>query len=249
MTETGIIAEWADIEVGGAAMRAYVARPERPGSYPGVVVGHEIYGQHESVLDATERIATLGTVAILPDLFHRAAPRAQLQFSVDRDRGLELLRTLRRADVRADVGASLDYLAQRGTTSANMIGFSAGGHVAYYAATQLPLAFTAAFYPGWLPNTDIPLSTPEPTLAGTAGITGRIALYFGGADPLIPGADRTLIDKVLRDNGIEHEVVVYDDAQHGFLFAGRDSYHQSTAEAAWTHLTDALLAGSVAAGR
>ncbi|WP_067538996.1 dienelactone hydrolase family protein [Nocardia crassostreae] len=240
MSDTAIVSEWIELKVGDTVLTAYLARPETPGDYPGVVVGHEIYGRHESVVAATERLAALGAIAILPDLFHRVAPRAELEFSVDRDRGLELLRTLRRPEVLADISACLTELHRHGATSSSMVGFSAGGHVAYYAATQLPLAATAAIYPGWLTNTDIPLSTPEPTVRSTSGITGRMLLLFGGDDPLIPADARESLANTLRANAIDHEIVVYDRAPHGFLFPGRDSYRADIAEDAWKRLANLL---------
>ncbi|MEC3915468.1 dienelactone hydrolase family protein [Nocardia sp. CDC160] len=240
MTDAATVTEWIDLKVGSAVMSAYVARPAEPGPYPGVVVGHEIYGLHETARAATDRLASLGVIAVLPDLFHRVAPRAELRLHVDRERGLELLRTLTRPEVVDDIAACLDELRRRGATSLNMVGFSAGGHVAYYAATQLPLAATAAFYPGWLTNTDVPLSTPEPTVDATAGITGRIALFFGGEDPLIDAEARDELEAALSANDIQHEIVVYDDAPHGFLFPGRDSYRPEFAEDSWARLADLL---------
>ncbi|MEC3957136.1 dienelactone hydrolase family protein [Nocardia sp. CDC153] len=240
MTDAAIVTEWIDLKVGSAVMSAYVARPAEPGRYPGVVVGHEIYGLHDTARAATDRLASLGAIAVLPDLFHRVAPRAELTLHVDRERGLELLRTLNRPEVVDDISACLDELRRRGAVSLNMVGFSAGGHVAYYAATQLPLAATAAFYPGWLTNTDVPLSTPEPTVEATPGITGRIALFFGGEDPLIDAEARDELEAALSANDIQHEIVVYDDAPHGFLFPGRDSYRPEFAEDSWTRLADLL---------
>lgn len=243
MTETAIVTEWVDLEIGGAVMSAYVARPEASGDYPGVIVGHEIYGQHESVIAAAERLAALGVTVLVPDLFHRAEPRATLEWTAEgRERGLELLRTLNRAEVIADISACLDELKRRDATSLGMVGFSAGGHVAYYAATQLPLNVIAAFYPGWLTNTDIPLSTPEPTIESTAGITGRVLLFFGGQDPLIDADARALLDKALSDNNIEHELVVYEEAPHGFVYPGRDWYRPEFAEDAWSRLVKLLRA-------
>ncbi|APB00979.1 dienelactone hydrolase family protein [Nocardia seriolae] len=243
MSDAAIVTEWIDLKVGESVMTAYAARPAEPGRYPGVVVAHEIYGLHGTARAAVERLASLGVVAVMPDLFHRADPRAELELHVDRDRGLELLRTLSRPGVVDDVSACLDELRRRDVVSLNMVGFSAGGHAAYYAATQLPLAATAAFYPGWLTDTDIPLSTPEPTVEATPGITGRVVLFFGGADPLIDAEARDELEEALSVNDIQHEIVVYQDAPHAFLFPGRESYRPEIAEDSWARLADLLRAG------
>jgi carboxymethylenebutenolidase len=237
-----ITTEQLEIAVPGGRMSAHLARPVDAGSYPGVIVGQEIWGLSEQVLAAAERIARMGAVALVPDLYHRVAPRVQLTEPGDRERGMDLFRTLRRDEVRNDIAAGIDRLAELGTTSAHMVGFSAGAHVAFYAATQLPLATTAAFYPGWLMNTEVPLSTPEPTGTLAAGITGRIALFFGGRDHIITAMDRFDLAKVLLDNGIDYTMTVYEEAPHGFVFPGRDWYHRPSAEDAWARL-EAMLTG------
>ncbi|WP_067721624.1 dienelactone hydrolase family protein [Nocardia yamanashiensis] len=241
MTSLGITTEWIELDVDGTLVRAYVARPTAAGAYPGVIAAHEIYGQHPTMRATADRLAALGAIVILPDLFHRAEPGADLAFTPeDRERGLALLRTLTRDGVRADFAAALAELTRRGATATHLIGFSAGGHAAYYAATQFPVASVTAFYPGWLTNTDIQLSTPEPTIELSSAITGRVLLFFGGADGLIDGPARDGIAKTLGDIGIEHEIVVYDEAPHAFLNPGRATYREEYAEDAWSRLAGQL---------
>ncbi|QLY30303.1 dienelactone hydrolase family protein [Nocardia huaxiensis] len=240
MSDTGIVTEWIELAVGDGVLSAYVARPDGPGEYPGVVVGHEIYGQHESLLAVTERLAGLGVIAILPDLFHRAAPRERLEWNAEgRERGLALLRTLTRSDVVADVTACLGELHRRAATSVHMVGFSAGGHAAVYAATQLPFATVTAFSPGWLTNTDVPLSTPEPTIESAATITGKLVLILGSQDPLVDADARAVIANSLAEQRVNHEILIYD-APHSFTLPGRPAYREEYAEETWSKL-EALL--------
>ncbi len=106
-----------------------------------------------------------------------------------------------------------------------MVGLSVGGHIAYYAATQLPLAAVAVFYPGWLTDTGIALSRPEPTLALTPGLTAhgtRLLFLVGDADQLYTAAQRDQIAARLREDGVDHEMVVYPGAPHGFFCDERD---------------------------
>ncbi|WP_067828799.1 dienelactone hydrolase family protein [Nocardia inohanensis] len=241
MTSLAITTEWIELDVDGAAVRAYVARPEQPGLYPGVVASHEIYGQHPSILATADRLAALGAIVILPDFFHRAEPRATLEFTPeDRERGLALMRTQTRPGVLADFASATAELTRRGAATIHFIGFSAGGHAAYYAATQLPAASITAFYPGWLTDTDIQLSTPQPTVELSAGIKGRVLLFFGGADALIDAPARDTIAKSLTANAIDHEIVVYEDAPHAFLNPGRPTYREEYAEDAWQRLAEQL---------
>ena len=121
-----------------------------------------------------------------------------------------------------------------------MVGLSLGGHVAYLAATRLPLAAVVAAYPGWLNGTGIGLSRPEPTLTLTPGISGRVLVLCGGADHAISADDLAATDAALTAAGVAYEVVSYPGVAHGFLCDRRDSYDPAAAADAWPRI-DALL--------
>ena len=67
------------------------------------------------------------------------------------------MKQLRRPEVLADLRAVIEYLGTRSDTTSRtgIIGFSLGGYIAYLAATQFYLPAAAAFYGGWITNTDI----------------------------------------------------------------------------------------------
>jgi carboxymethylenebutenolidase len=132
-----------------------------------------------------------------------------------------------------------------------MVGLSVGGHIAYYAATQVSLGALAVFYPGWLTDTSITLSRPEPTLSLTPAIAGfgtRLLFLLGEADHLYTPEQREEIARRLRDDGVRHEMVVYPGAPHGFFCHERDTYRPDVADDAWARVT-ALLAAELAPTR
>ncbi len=128
-----------------------------------------------------------------------------------------------------------------------MVGLSAGGHIAHYVATQLPLAALVVFYPGWLTDTGIALSRPEPTLdltAGMAQLGTRMLFPVGEGDHLFTSEGRDKIAERLRHDGVNHEMVVYPGAPHGFFCDERDTYRPAAADDAFVRLT-ALLAAEL----
>jgi len=173
-----IVAEWVKIPVSGAVteMTTYLARPAGSGPWPAVLLGFEMFGVTGYLRRVAERLAGAGYVAMVPDFYHRySSSDSPVQLSADaegRSRGLELVGDLRRERVLADVQAALQHLAARQDTrgTAAMVGLSAGGHIAYYAATQVPLAALVVFYPGWSTGAEIPLSQPVATLTLTPDI-------------------------------------------------------------------------------
>jgi carboxymethylenebutenolidase len=229
-------------------MGAYLARPVAPGRRPGVIVAFEMFGLTSYVRQVTDRIAELGYVAIAPDFYHRTAPGIELGSDpADRSRGLELLEQVTRPGALGDVRAAMAHLhGSVGTTpKTGMVGLSFGGHIAYFAATQLDLAATVAFYPGWLPTTDIALSRPEPTLSLTSGIAkhdGRLLLLVGEQDHVVPADQTRLIRAELEAAGVRHELVVYPDTPHGFACHQRDTFRPTAAQDAWRRVGALLLA-------
>src|SRR5579859_639139 len=55
----------------GFAMRAYLARPKAPGTYPAVIVLHEAFGLVEHERDVARRFANAGFIALAPDVYSR----------------------------------------------------------------------------------------------------------------------------------------------------------------------------------
>lgn len=229
----------------GSVAGGYLARPAAGGARPGVLVAHELFGVTSHIREVCERLAGRGYVALAPDFYHRIQPAAELAHdAAGRDRGFELLGLLDRAGVLADADAAYRYLKDFDCARVAVAGLSLGGHIGYLAATALPLAAVIAAYPGWLAGTEIGLSRPEPTLALTPGIRGRVLVLCGDADHAISGADLAQIDAALAGAGVPHEVVTYPGVSHGFLCDRQDSYDPAAAADAWARI-DALLAGEL----
>ncbi len=239
-----VITQTVQVTVGDEPpMSAYLAHPARPGPFPGVVVGMELFGISGHVRDVCDRLAGLGYLALAPDLYHRSAPGIELPEDAEgRERGFALLHQLTRDQALTDIAACLDYLLAAGSARVGMVGLSVGGHVAYLAAAALDLPAVAVAYGGWIPTTDIPLSRPDPTLADTPAITGRVLFLVGENDQLIPPEQRQAITDALANAGIRHDVIHYPATGHGFLSDRRDTFQPAAAEDAWQRIGQLLAA-------
>lgn len=233
----------------GPSMTGYLARPDTDAVLGGVVVGMELFGISAHVREVCEHLAGLGFLALAPDLYHRLAPGVELpEDEHGRARGFQLLNGLTRSDVLVDLRATSDDLHARGGVLAGMLGLSIGGHLAYLAASEIPLPAVAIAYGGWLTNTDIAVSRPDPTIARTPGITGRVLFLVGEHDHLIRPEHRREIADALTDAGVDHDLVEYPGARHGFLSTRRDSYHAAAAGDTWQRI-EQLFRTAVASTR
>jgi carboxymethylenebutenolidase len=254
--ETTIETSWIQIPVastedgGTAPMEGYLARPSGPGPWPGVLVGFEMFGITGFVRSVTDRLASAGYLALAPDFYHWQGGGGHVELPADADgraRGLELLNGLSRKLVRADVHAAIKALAARpgSTGQAAFFGMSAGGHIAFYAASQIPLSALVCLYPGWLADAGTGLSKVEPLLTLTPRIAGlgTPVLFLAGADDHLfkPGH----LDEIragLAEAGVRHEMIIYPDTPHGFFCHERDTYRPLAADDAWARATKFLSA-------
>jgi len=250
--ENAIVTEWLHVAVPGASapMPAYLARPATAGPWPAVLLGFEMFGITGYLREVAAQVADSGYLAVVPDFYHWQSPDgSHIELPADaggRERGLELINGLRRDQVEADVRAAIEHVSARPdcTGEVAMVGLSAGGHIAFYAATRVPLAALAVFYPGWLTGSEVGLSQAGPVLDGTSRLAelGTPVLVMAGADDhLYAPGDLDAIEAALAGSGVRHEVVVYPGTPHGFACFERDTHRPEAADDAWRRAR-ALLA-------
>ncbi len=228
----------------GTTVVAHVAKPAGARAATGVIVAHELFGVAPNIGVVIDDLAKAGYLALAPEFYHRDAPPGHWMKTDDayREEGFRLLHRLTRQQALDDVAACMAWLRdQPSIQRIAMIGFSAGGHLAYLCACRFPVSRAAVLYGGWLPTTDIPLSQPEPTLALTSGITGRILYAVGEDDVQIDAAQRRQIGDALRAAGVDHEIAVYPGTGHAFFWPGTPAFNESARDDAWSRVL-ALLA-------
>jgi carboxymethylenebutenolidase len=183
---------------------------------------------------------------LAPDFYHRSGDRIDLPATpAGRARGLELLEALDRPGVIDDAQSVIDHLAEPSPTDtrAAMVGLSAGAHIAYAVASQIPLSALVLFYSGWLTEPGTALSRPQPLLELTpkiAALGTPMLLLVGEDDHLYTPAQLQQIEQRLREHQVDHEMVVYPNTPHGFFCHERETYRPHQADDAFARFT-ALL--------
>jgi carboxymethylenebutenolidase len=202
----------------GATCGGYIATPAAPG--PAVIVIQEWWGLVDHIRDVCDRFAAEGFVALAPDLYHGRTAKP-----TEPDLAGKLLMGLKLEKAGKDMADAHDYLLALDVVSpkkVGVIGFCAGGNLAYQLAALRPVA-CAAFYPyPFLP-------WPDP-----AAIKGPAQFHIAALDeaPTVETA-RQLVDE-LNDAGKQAELFVYEGADHAFFNDTRvDSYRPDAAKEAW----------------
>jgi carboxymethylenebutenolidase len=213
-------------------MRSYLARPAAPGSYPGLVVAIEAWGLNDQIKRTADRLATEGFVAIVPDLYFRQ-PDNVVAYN-DLAKGFRLMATIRDDEFVADMSSALEFLKQRDEVRPlfGTVGFCMGGTVAFVTACRnAEVKATVPFYGAGMLSA--PPSGGKARSEYVSSLRASVLGFFGGLDAFIPATEVHKLSEVLATIGKDAEIVLYPDADHGFMNEDRPSYHPARAAEAW----------------
>jgi carboxymethylenebutenolidase len=222
----------------GTAVDAIHARPDgMPVS--GIVLHPDLMGIRPLYDDLCQRLATHGFAVVAPEPFVRAPAdvRADEEFASRQAYASQLDDDLQIGDLEI----AADYLVVHDDVrEIAVVGFCMGGMQALKAAATGRFDKAVMFYgmivppDGWVgPKTRLPLDTAGevcPTLA-----------IFGALDVFTPAADIEALRAAWVDRP-DCEIVVYPEADHGFVHAPeRESHRADDAADAWRRVLAFLL--------
>lgn len=221
-----ILYESFGIPVGSGFQPGYLARPDRTGSFPAVLVVPGIRGLTSFDKDACRRLARLGYVAVALDPYRGHGPggRASLDEAITRYADLTDGRVLR------DLAETLEFLQSPDLTfvdgaSIGVVGFDTGGRFGLLLSDRPNVAGVVACY--------APLGDDDRTHhvgERLARIGVPVLGLYGAADELIPTAT---VDEAA---GIAGEWILYEGARHEFLDPDSEAYDAAAASDAWSRI-------------
>ena len=235
--ESGLITEIDQIPVTGGTIRGYVARPKAAGRFPVVIVVNEVFGLHAYIMDICRRLAKLGYVAIAPGFFDRAGDPAPL---TDFGAIMKIVAAASDQQVMSDVGSTLRFLEGQPWAEMRKVaitGFCWGGKVVWNACETYPdFKAGVSWYGPLAPQAGAPADPSRIwPIDHAAGLRCPVLGLYGGKDPLaqaIPAMRQALSAAGKSDS----EIIIYEDAAHGFHADYRASYNETDARDGWQRL-------------
>lgn len=210
--------------------------PDGSGPRPGVLMFPDAGGARETFAAMGDRLASLGYVTLVPDVYHRNAPWPPFDMATaftdeaERRRLFELMGTLTRERIIADGGAYLDFLLARDEVTgptAGVTGYCMGGRMSLIVAAGQPdqVGAAASFHGGRIA---LPEDPESPHLAAPRI---RATVYVAGArdDEWYSAEHAALLESALTAAGVEHTCETYP-ALHGFAVPDNPA-HDPAAEA------------------
>jgi carboxymethylenebutenolidase len=227
--------------------------PDGDGPWPGVLVFPDAGGARETFRQMGDRLASMGYVTLVPDIYYRAGEWAPFNVATlftdkqERARMSRLTSLLTNDGIIADSGAYASFLLARPEVTGSAIGttgYCLGGRMSLIAAGGLgsKIAAAASFHGGRLAVEGDPSS---PHLSADR-ITATV--YVAGAtdDDSFTASQAELLERALTDAGVDHTLEFYP-ARHGFAVPDNPTYNTEANARHWDALDElyrARLQGS-----
>jgi carboxymethylenebutenolidase len=214
----------------GNRLAAFAALPEVP-AHAGVVILPDVRGLYRFYEELALRFAEHGIAAVAIDYFGRTAG---VEKRGDHFEYMPHVGQTSADGVQADVRAGVEHLRAGGVAAVFTVGFCFGGrHSWLSAAGGHALAGAIGFY-----------GRPGPGQDGTPGPSQRAALMEApvlalqaGDDQHITAEDNAAFARALAEAGVEHELVTYEGAPHGFFDRRQEDFADASKDA-WQRVLD-----------
>ncbi|MGV8989519.1 MAG: dienelactone hydrolase family protein [Cypionkella sp.] len=230
-------------------VKAWVFHPAKP-TTTGIILYMDAFGPRPALEDMAERMAVLGHVVLLPDLFYRAGAYgpfdAATAFSNDASRAqlMGLIGGISQDMTVRDTATFLEMLSTESATGpVAAVGYCMGGARALNAAAAYPnrIKVAASFHGGNLAS-----DQPDSPHTRVSAIKGAVYVGCAGVDRSFPPEQSAKLAQALREAELDHMIENFVGMAHGWCVADHSVYDAAGAERHWRRL-ETLFAERLAA--
>lgn len=201
-------------------INGFLAVPDKPGRYPGLIVVHDWWGLTDWVKQQTANFADQGFVALAVDLYAGKTPASV-------DEAAQLSNTLSDDAAVLDLMAGIVYLTNQNDVERDhvgAVGWAMGGYYALRLAMHVPRLGACVDNYGPLPT--------DPNEAESIG--APLLGNFGADDHGVTTADVDAFKKTMKNLNRVVDMKIYDGAGHSFENPNdKNAYRPDAAQDAW----------------
>jgi len=207
-------------------MSGYQSQLKNIDKMPAILVVHENRGLNPHIEDVARRFALEGFLVLAPDALSPLGGSP-----AEPEKAIEMIKTLNMTETVKNFSAAAAYLKThpQSTGKVGVVGFCWGGALANSLAVQSADIIAAVPYYGMQPSTE-----------DVVKIKAALLLHYASLDERINKGIPELKEALVK-NGVEHELYMYEGADHAFnndTNAAR--YNKPAAELAWKRTIEFL---------
>jgi carboxymethylenebutenolidase len=232
----GLDAGETKVPSGGVELPAYYARPQGNGPFPVIIVNEEIFGVHEHIADLCRRLGKLGYLAVATEVYARLADLGKIS---DQAQIQKIVGGNPDAQEMSDLDATVQWaMANKGDAGRlGVTGFCRGGRSTWLYAEHNPNLKAAVAWYGFVMGTPSE-AHPHTAMDLVDQLKCPLLGLYGGQDTYANATDARAAAAKAKEAGKTVDIVVYDDAPHGFNADYRPSYRAADAADAWKRMLE-----------
>ena len=210
----GLDAGETKVPSGGVELPAIYARPQGNGPYPIIIVNEEAFGVHDHIADICRRLAKVGYLAVATEVYARIADLGKVS---DMSQIQQIIAQSPDAQELSDLDATVQWAAANKGDAGRLgvTGFCRGGRSVWLYAAHNPNVKAAVSWYGPVMGAQND-NHPKRAIDIADQINCPLLGLYGGQDNFAKASDAQAAAAKARAAGKTVEIVVYDDAPHGF---------------------------------
>jgi carboxymethylenebutenolidase len=228
------------IDTSEGRMETYTVRPDDAGPHPVVLFLMDAPGKRPLLHAMADRIASNGYHVMLPNLYYRATPAFQLDFSSRESfaRMTELMHYVGNNMAVRDCDTLIAHAASQPSADPSrvgVVGYCMSGPFALYAAAKINdrVKAAASFY-----GVRLVTPTPDSPHANLADVRGELYVACAEFDDYVPLSMVDEFEAAMVASGVRGRLERYQGMHHGFAFTDRPQHDPEGETRHWAALLD-----------